>query len=1154
MSYEKDPSFGVKALNSSSVANFSSTEDDSYILIVANNCNSPVNNGNSYDTTYNNNNRAALFGVNLLETTHNQEAYIGIRNNNLARKIAKFNSDCINLDVNTIINGNIVPSETSTFDLGSSSDKWNSLYLNDTLVANTIIGDGYNITNLNLSRYDTSYLQEGTNLYWTQERFDQSLKAISLDNINQGSSNRCITNDRYSGDLSIEGLLSVKSLYIADFQEFKNNNPDFDNIDLTYNITQVIAESTSVVPEGSNLYFTNKRVNDVIDVTKNELQQEILFNSNLFTRNISLLKEDLYRYVDSQNDTITSNYFNNKYDELQGEIIDTSNFVIRINSNYILLGQQIDEKTKEILDVIDAKELIVTGTASSIITNILPRNRVIVTDSSGIAASSVVTLTELNSLRNIEGNVMEKLVDIGNTISTLTLDSIGQGILNKSIVEDLYDGDLTINGTLSVSNLNIIGSTTSYSTSIYDSEQLLIENLQASQPSIIINHQSVFSSVNVLELRNNNKPVLYVTSKDYVGIGVSNPSSKLHVNGTINASHFSGQGDLLTNVYLGDKTTDNMKEGSNLYFTKKRVNEEIDLISCDRILQGTSNRFIQNNTYSDDLTIKGGLTVDYLFLDGVQFIGSNFTSMVNLDKIVDGTSNKMIINNTYSDDLTIEGGLTADYLFLNGVKFTGSNYEPMVNLDKMVDGTSNKMIINNTYSDDLTIEGGLTADYLFLNGVKFTGSNYEPILHIDNMIDGTSNKMIINNTYNNDLKINGTLEANNLLIHNNISLVNNSFYSSECLDIANYTNSTSINVLQIGTGDIMRVENDYNEIFVMKNNGFFGNVEEPMYNIDISGTIHSSYFQGDGRFLTNVNIGDNDTNQLKEGEKNLYFTKERVYDILFSSNYYSSNPFTHYLDEVYDNTNDKIGELKKAIYGIDLDHVVQGSNNKYIVNNIYNDSLVIDGTLTVRQINIIDGDTDYKKIYNDSLYSYPNSAFNFTFDYTNISNVVVDVLSHINIEQSATVISDQNILGLQNQVSEIQHNFSNHILEMNDIKKRINNVVSLDTIIQGTSNKFIQNNLYNGALFVNGDITTRNIKIVDDHDTPVLMSSIPGTVSSQTISQSLESFLNEKNFEKQINDVFETLSYTLELQNTILVQKLNNVANEIDNIKSVLNL
>jgi len=68
------------------------------------------------------------------------------------------------------------------------------------------------------------------------------------------------------------------------------------------------------------------------------------------------------------------------------------------------------------------------------------------------------------------------------------------------------------------------------------------------------------------------------------------------------------------------------------------------------------------------------------------------------------------------------------------------------------------------------------------------------------------------------------------------------------------------------------------------------------------------------------------------------------------------------------------------------------------------------------------------------------------------------------------------------------------------------------------------------------------------------MANAPGTVSSQTINQSLEGFLEKKNFEKQINDVFETLSYTLELQNTALVQKLNNIANDIVNIKSVLNI
>lgn len=1054
MSGEKEPSFGVKALNSSSVANFSSTEDDSYILIVANNCNTPVDNGNSYDNTYNNNNRAALFGVNLLETTHNQEAYIGIRNNNLARKIAKFNSDCINLDVNTVINGNILPSASSLFDLGSSSDKWNSLYLNDRLVANKIIGDGYDITNLNLNRYDTSFLKEGTNLYWTQERFDESLRQISLDNINQGSSNTSITNNTFNGNLVVDGLLSVKSLFIEDFERFKEDNPSFSNIELTYNITQVIAKNTSVVPEGSNLYFTNKRVQDIVDVAKNTLQSEINSNSNVFSYNISVLKEDLIKYVDSQNDTITSNYFNSKYDELYNEIINTSNFFINeISSNKIFLEQEIDEKTKEIYDIIDAKELHVTGTAETIIKNTLDSNRILVTNDRGKATTSLVTTSELYSLKNIQGNIKDTFAGLRGDIASLTLDQIQQGTSSKSIVDNLYNDDMTINGTLNVSNLNIFGSANSISTTVYNSKQLLIENLRAVKPSVIINHSSV-TSVNMIEIKNESIPVFYITYNNKIGIGKTQPRSLLDVNGTITGNIFKGSGELLTNVSLDDKSTTHLKEGENLYYTKQRVNDEINVVTCDRILQGTSNKFI----------------------------------------------------------------------------------------------------INNEYRDNLTIDGGLVADYLYLNGVKFTGSNYVPILHIDNMVDGTSNKMIINNLYDNDLKVNGTLEANNLLIHNNISLINNSIYSSECLDIMNYTDSPSINILQIGTGDIFKIQNDYNNLFVMKNNGFLGNVDDPLYDIDISGTIQSSYFKGNGQFLSNVNIGDNNTNELKEGTCNLYFTKERVYEILFSSNYYSSNPFTPYMDKVYDNTLYEINKLEKAIYGIDLDHVVQGSNNKYIVNNIYNDSLLIDGTLTVRQIKIIDDDTDYQKIYNDSLYSYPNSAFNFTFDYTNISNVVVDIMSHTVIQQNGNGIPTEKILDLENQINELQTNLTVFNTELSKVQNEITNVVSLDRIVQGTSNKFIQNGLYTGSFFIEGDLTVKNINIIDDTEIPVIMANSPGTVSSQTINQSLEGFLEKKNFEKQINDVFETLSYTLELQNTALVQKLNNIANDIVNIKSVLNI
>src|SRR5210317_2066239 len=106
MSFENDIPFGVKASNVSSIASFASTLDDSYILVIANNCNEDVNNGNNYDTVYNDVTNAAVFGVN---SEYKQQAYIGVKTNNILNKIATFNEDIIELNQKTQVNGDLLP-------------------------------------------------------------------------------------------------------------------------------------------------------------------------------------------------------------------------------------------------------------------------------------------------------------------------------------------------------------------------------------------------------------------------------------------------------------------------------------------------------------------------------------------------------------------------------------------------------------------------------------------------------------------------------------------------------------------------------------------------------------------------------------------------------------------------------------------------------------------------------------------------------------------------------------------------------------------------------------------------------------------------------------------------------------------------------------
>jgi len=118
MSFLNDKTkFTVKTSNLSTVARFSSTLDDAYFLVLAQNSN---------NLHLGCNNSAAVFGAN---TSSNVEAYIGIAKHSIVEKIARFNNYDINLNRNTNVAGNIIPTSNLTFNLGSPEYKWKDLYL-----------------------------------------------------------------------------------------------------------------------------------------------------------------------------------------------------------------------------------------------------------------------------------------------------------------------------------------------------------------------------------------------------------------------------------------------------------------------------------------------------------------------------------------------------------------------------------------------------------------------------------------------------------------------------------------------------------------------------------------------------------------------------------------------------------------------------------------------------------------------------------------------------------------------------------------------------------------------------------------------------------------------------------------------------------------
>jgi hypothetical protein len=360
-------------------------------------------------------------------------------------------------------------------------------------------------------------------------------------------------------------------------------------------------------------------------------------------------------------------------------------------------------------------------------------------------------------------------------------------------------------------------------------------------------------------------------------------------------------------------------------------------------------------------------------------------------------------------------------------------------------------------------------------------------INLDRINQGTSNRFIADGKYTSDLSIEGSLTAANIVI-----------------DVDN------------STSDILRAYSNEMPVFVINKYGYIGNVDSPKYNIDISGTIRSSVFKGSGELLHNVNLSDKSTSELEEG-CNLYFTDSRAYAVaeraliaasnMFKLDVTSYSNFSYVFDtfkedvtnnvaniisdvqNTIDNINDintlvstELISLKNALNNLNLDNIYQGSNFQYIVNNMINSSLLVNGTLTVKDIRILDVDGEfYDILYNSNLLKGYNSNYSryegSALDTQNVSNIALSTATRVaknycNVLQKEfdTHIArvTQNIVGLSSSIADLSES-QYHI--------------SLDKVVQGDKNKYVVNDIYNSSLIVNGTLTVRDIRIIElDND------------------------------------------------------------------------
>jgi hypothetical protein len=229
---------------------------------------------------------------------------------------------------------------------------------------------------------------------------------------------------------------------------------------------------------------------------------------------------------------------------------------------------------------------------------------------------------------------------ISDRITSLNADSIANGTTNKFIVNNEYNTDFIVKGTLTASNLNITGTTTTINTTTYQTENMEIVTAATDAPAFTIT-QSGTGVNDVMKATYNTDSLLVLKSTGSLGVGVTNPTDKLEVNGTTKSTIFSGSGSGLTSVNLSDRTTTNLAEGTNLYYTAERVGVIATSSNLDtsNYIAGTSNVISTRvNALDTSLTNNTNLITDTSNVISAR-VNAHDTNFTNTSNWVTGTSN-----------------------------------------------------------------------------------------------------------------------------------------------------------------------------------------------------------------------------------------------------------------------------------------------------------------------------------------------------------------------------------------------------------------------------------------------------------------------------------------------------------------------------------
>ena len=497
----------------------------------------------------------------------------------------------------------------------------------------------------------------------------------------------------------------------------------------------------------------------------------------------------------------------------------------------------------------------------------------------------------------------------------------------------------------------------------------------------------------------------------------------------------------------------------------KNVQQQINELNLDNIANGNNNKYIANDQYNGSITISSNLNV------GTYYSSENPNGNLHV-----------------FGDLILEGSnITTFSPFITQIHRHLSNYNTGFIDIHNIDNTSNKPSIkikhNTDYSNILECyskdDMELNNPIFIISSNGFVGiNNSKPVEKLD-VIGNIKYTGKINNITSNELNHLTGIDYNikQRIYDNNVN------QSNYVLNISNILN-TDYNRLDKNVSNyILNISN------ILQSNSKDNNLSN--YIINISNILNTDYNRLDKNvsnyILNESNILNTDYNRLDKNVSNYVLVSNN------NTSKYASNlnvNISNYLENHVLNTSNVISS---RISSLTTDKITQGTQNKYITNDIYNghlninyvnqDQSVLNITASPNNnngsdiVNIKKGtDTVFKMISNG------NIAINKG---TNVPLVALDINGDINFTGMINNITSNEISNLKNinynikqRIDSNDSNQSNYVSTTNNILSTRISSLTADDIAQGTQKKFIVNNIYDGSLTINNNLNIHSNLIV----------------------------------------------------------------------------